>query len=64
MAERLEIVADAEWIEAVKAAAHAAGGLSASAYIRLAVTEKMRRDGFPAKAKVLPPHRPKGRKHK
>ena len=60
--DRLEIIADQEWIEAVKQAAAACGNLSMSSYIRMAVTEKMKRDGFQAKPNVKAPHRPRGGK--
>ena len=50
---RVEIMAEREWVrEATRAAER--WGLSLSAYIRLAVAEKMERDGKPQSARRKP----------
>ena len=49
LAGRIDLRADQEWIDLVRAAADRLG-LRLSAYIRLATNERLQRDGF-----VLPP---------
>ena len=65
MTDRFEIVAEPEFIESVRAAARASGGMSMSAYARLAMLEKMARDGHDKPGAVAKPaHRPKKGKGK
>jgi hypothetical protein len=56
---RLDIVADAAWIDTLAKAA-AAADRSISSYIRTAVTAQMIKDGFEIPAtNATPPNRPK-----
>ena len=55
---RLDVVATKDWLELVGLAAKAAEQ-SISGYVRLAVTQRMERDGLKPPAKVRPRGRPK-----